>query len=483
MNFSARLLLIALLCSPLLTGCSSESPIPPPDIVIPDDGEAVLYRTHVEPIFLNSCAGSDCHVGGRQSGLSLASYSNLIEGSEFGAVVIPFASTKSHLFQHINTDSTLGPRATPRMPASRDALPIEQIRTIKRWIDEGARGPDGEIPLAGEDRKRLFVTCQSEDVVAAIDLETTLIHRFIAVGSRPDIEAPHNILIAPDGRSFYIVLIAAGVVEKYDTRTFDLLGTIEVGLSPSQLRITSDGSRLYASNFDMTFQQPFVYTFESSMSGTATAIDIEGNAPHGITFGPEEKFLYTMNAGSDDISVLDLATNEVVARIPLTPGSPPAPTGGALHEPYQSEIAADGNLWVTCRKSSEVRVVDLAQRRVIDSIPVGSRPLIPGLSPDGTRLWVPNVRENTVSVIDVASRSVLSTISGLKSGPHAVLFTPDGTTAWVSCENLAGSENLHHPLEGTEVVPGLLYKVNVASQSIENVLEVGGFAAGLGLQP
>ena len=484
-SLSLRVLLAVapLLITGLIAGCSSDDPSGPPDIVLPNDGEPVDYRTHIEPIFLNSCAGSDCHVGGRSSGLSLASYDDLIEGSEFGAVVVPFAAARSHLFQHVNIDTALGPRATPTMPLGRDPLPIEQILAIRRWIDEGARGPDGEVPLTGADRGRVYVTCQSEDVVTVIDLETELISRFIPVGVRPDIESPHNILLSPDGSAFYVVMIGAGRVDKYDAVTYELLGSVDVGLSPAQLRITSDGSRLYASNFDLTFQQPFVYTFGSSMSGDVTAIDIEGNAPHGVTLSGDEQFLYTMNAGSDDISVVDLATREVVDRIPIVPGSPPAPAGAAVHEPYQGEIAPDGLLYVTCRTSAQVRVVDLAQRRVIDSIPVGNRPLIGALSPDGTSFWVPNQGSNTVSIIAIASRSVVATISGLNDQPHAVAFSPDGTTAFVSCENLAGGENLHHPLEGTEVVPGIVYAINVSSRSITNAIETGGFAAGITVRP
>jgi len=463
----------------LIAGCGSDGPAGPPKVVLPDEGEPVEYRTHIEPIFLNSCAGSECHVGGRGAGLSLASYDDLIEGSDFGAVVIPFAAARSHLFQHINTDTTLGPRATPTMPLSRDPLPREQILAIRRWIDEGARGPGGEVPLSGADRGRVFVTCQSEDLVTAIDLETGLISRFIPVGFRSDIESPHNILLSPDGASFYVVMIGAGRIEKYDAVTYELLGSVEVGLSPAQLRVTSDGSRLYASNFDLTFQQPFVYTFSSTMSGGATAIDIEGNAPHGVTLSSDEQFLYTMNAGSDDISVVDLATHEVVDRIPIVPGSPPAPAGAAMHEPYQGEIAPDGMLYVTCRKSAQVRVVDLAQRRVVDSIPVGSRPLIGAVSPDGGSFWVPNQGSNTVSIIDIPSRSVVGTIGGLQDQPHAVAFSPDGGRAFITCENLTGGENLHHPLEGTDVVPGIVYTVEVPSRTITRAAEVGGFAAGI----
>lgn len=474
------LLLIPLSATGLMVGCESD-PAGPPPVVLPGEGEAVDYARHIDPIFQNSCAGSSCHIGGQEAGLSVATYDELIEGSDFGAVVVPFAPERSHLFQHVNVDTTLGPRATPTMPASRDPLPREQIVAIRRWIAEGARGPDGTVPLAGESRRRVFVTCQSEDLVTAIDLETQLISRFIPVGSRPDIEAPHNILLSPDRSSFYVVLIASGVIEKYDAGTFERLGSVEVGRAPAQLRATSDGTTLYASNFDLTFQQPFVYRFRADMSGGSTPIDVEGNAPHGITLSEDETLLYTMNAGSDDISVIDLATEEVIDRIPIVPGSPAAPAGAAEHEPYQSEIAPDGMMYVTCRKSGQVRVVDLSARRVVDSITVGSRPLIGALSRDGSTFWVPNQGSNTVSIIDIATRSVVATIPGLDDQPHAVAFAPDGRTAFVTCENLSGGENLHHPLEGTEVVPGLVYVIDVAGRQIVRQIEVGGFAAGIGL--
>ncbi|MCE2502872.1 MAG: beta-propeller fold lactonase family protein [Chlorobi bacterium] len=465
-------------------GCESD-PTGPPPIVLPDSGEAVLYSKHIEPIFLTSCAGSGCHIGDdNEAGLSLDSWDNLTAGSDFGGVVVPYNGVRSHLFQHINTDQSLGPTVSQfRMPLSRDPLPIEQIKVIKEWIDQGAKNDNGEVPLAGEDRPRLFVTCQSEDLVCAVDLQTEYVARYIGVGSRPDEasppEAPHNIAISPDKRFFYVNLIASSVVEKYDARTFENLGQAEVGLAPAQIRVTADGSTLYVSNFDGTFIQQFITRVDAATMTSQQNIEVEGLAPHGVTLSQDERFLYTMNAGSDDVSKIDLSTDQVVARIPIVPGSPPAPANAAQHEPYQSEITSNGLLFVTCRKSGEVRVIDLAEDRVIDSITVGAKPLIPALSPDGTELWVPNQGSNTVSIIDVASRQVVRTIDEFLSQPHAVIFTKDGKRVFVSCENQAGRENLHHPLEGTEVVPGIVYVVEVSTRTLTRSIEVAGFAAGM----
>lgn len=480
-------LLFVLLSALLAIGCDDEDPTGPPPIVLPGPGEAIVYSTHIEPIWLNSCAGSGCHAGEGRELPVLDSWETLMEGSDAGGVIVPFASHRSHLFQHINIDTTLGPIAEPRMPLSRDPLPREQVLLIKRWIDEGARNDAGEIALAGENRSRLFVTCQSEDVVAAIDLETEYVARYIGVGDRPDAttppEAPHNLALSSDGRHLYVNLIGAGAVEKYDARTFAKLGSTAVGLSPAQIRLSADGSTLYVSNFDLTFQQQFISVIDAATMGAPTNIDIEGYAPHGITLDPNGELLYTMNAGSDDISVVDLALREVIAHIPIVPGTPAAAAGSAVHEPYQGEIGADGNLYVTCRKSAQVRVVDLAGRRVIDSIIVGRRPLIGAMTPDGRRFWVPNQGDNTVSIIDVMSRTVVTTMTGLLQQPHAVAFTADGARAYVTCENQQGGGVLHHPLEGTDVIPGIVYAVDPLTLSIDRMIEVAGFAAGIVVQP
>jgi YVTN family beta-propeller protein len=46
-----------------------------------------------------------------------------------------------------------------------------------------------------------------------------------------------------------------------------------------------------------------------------------GRRPWGITFSPDGKYLFSANGPSDDVSVVDLATEKEIARI-KSPGSP-----------------------------------------------------------------------------------------------------------------------------------------------------------------
>jgi YVTN family beta-propeller protein len=457
---------------------------------MPGAGEQVIYSKHIQPIFDRSCGGGGCHLEreldkniDNGSDLSLASWSDLMTGSRFGAVIVPYDGAHSHLLQHVNTDETLAPTATPHMPLGRDPLPIEQVRAIKQWIDQGAKNDAGDVALSG-DRARVFVTNQSEDRVAVIDLLTERIARLIHVGTQPDSstppEAPHNITLSPDGRYFYVNLIKGGAIEKYDAVTFERLGGVAVGAAPAQIAVTRDGSRLYVSNFNSTSSDPQPIHEVDAATMTVSRIFPEvGYAPHGVTLSNDETKLYTTNANGENISEIDLATGDVLRRIPISPGLPSVPSGPPKFQPYQGVLSPDGTtLWVTCRASGELRVVDLASGVVTDSIKVGKTPLILAMTPDHRQIWVPNQGDNTVSIIDMSSRTIVRTITNLLAQPHGVAFTTNGETAFVSCENQNGG-GLHHPITGADAVPALVYVIDVATYSVRRQVETAGFAAGI----
>ncbi len=473
----------ALVLCCVVTGCT-EDPTGPPPIVIPDSTEAILYSKHIQPIFANGCAGSGCHMNHDNiQSLYLDSWENVMAGTpEYGAEVVPYNAAKSHLFQHINVDTLIAPISTPAMPLGRFSLPKEQIMTIKRWIDEGARNDAGQVYLADQSRPRLFVTAQTDDLISVIDLASEHLMRYIPVGTLQGgaPEAPHNAVLSPDKRFLYVNLIVGGVVEKYDARTFEKLGSVRVGLSPAQIVCTHDGSRFYVSNFDRTGQQRFILRVDAAqMRVTDTLFDV-GAAPHGLTLSADEQFIYTMNPNGDDISEVNTQTLEVTRRINISPGQPLAPGEKPRFEPYQAELSADGKqLWVTCRAASQVRVVDLASGAVIDSIIVGKTPLILGMTPDRRQAWIPNQGDNSVSVIDVATHSVIATLADFKTQPHGVIFSADGKKAFVSCENQTGGE--HHPTIGSPHNPGQVYVVDVATRQITRQIEVGAFAAGMAI--
>ncbi len=125
-------LLVSIVCVPLtslLLSCGKDSnPTGASEIVFPDSN--VSFTRHVLPFFQTKCALAGCHDDQTRAGnLSLTSYMALTARSE---IVRPGNSNNSVLAQKIDG----------RLPHT-DPLPItlntNQIRGIKKWIDEGAK--------------------------------------------------------------------------------------------------------------------------------------------------------------------------------------------------------------------------------------------------------------------------------------------------------------------------------------------------------
>ena len=57
-----------------------------------------------------------------------------------GPIIVPKVPEKSLLY----TTLTLPPRDNKAMPATAHRLPKSDVETIRRWIKEGARWPEGK---------------------------------------------------------------------------------------------------------------------------------------------------------------------------------------------------------------------------------------------------------------------------------------------------------------------------------------------------
>jgi Protein of unknown function (DUF1549)/Protein of unknown function (DUF1553)/Planctomycete cytochrome C len=100
----------------------------------------IRFDQQVRPILASRC--SMCHSQEKRSGgLSLATYSDVLDGGRSGVTVRPGNSSGSILVQHITG------QMEPRMPFGGKPLSDEEVATIRTWIDEGAR-PAPEAPPA-----------------------------------------------------------------------------------------------------------------------------------------------------------------------------------------------------------------------------------------------------------------------------------------------------------------------------------------------
>jgi YVTN family beta-propeller protein len=80
-------------------------------------------------------------------------------------------------------------------------------------------------------------------------------------------------------------------------------------------------------------------------------------------------------------------------------------------QPYGVAVAPDSTqLYVTNAGSDTLSIIDIASDAVIATVPVGLQPHGVSAHPDGRRVYVVNTGSNTVSVVDAVTFSVLNTI-------------------------------------------------------------------------
>jgi YVTN family beta-propeller protein len=167
-----------------------------------------------------------------------------------------------------------------------------------------------------------------------------------------------------------------------------------------------------------------------------------GKRPRGIHASPDGKTLYVALSGSpiagpgvdestlpppdksaDGIGVFDVAQNKVVRMIK------------AGSDPENFDVSRDGTqLFISNEDDSAVSVVDIAAGNVVRSAKVGGQPEGVKATPDGKLVWVTSEETGTISVLDPATGKILKTFK-VGHRPRSVAFLPDGSKAYINAEN------------------------------------------------
>jgi YVTN family beta-propeller protein len=130
-------------------------------------------------------------------------------------------------------------------------------------------------------------------------------------------------------------------------------------------------------------------------------------------------FAYVTNQRSNSVSVIDLASDTVVATVQVET------------QPAGVAISPNGNyVYVANFKSDSVSVIDAVSNSLVGSIHVGRSPFRIVVSPDGGYVYVTNTNSNDVSVIDAVSNAVVATVE-VGSTPRGLAVTPNGKYVYV----------------------------------------------------
>ncbi len=215
---------------------------------------------------------------------------------------------------------------------------------------------------------------------------------------------------------------------------------------PEGLTVTPDGHKLLV----VLNQADKVAIVDLTQPVPTTQLVNVGKVPYDVAVERHGRDAYVSNELDGTVTVLDLATNTVVANIGV---------GGARGdlEAHPEVMLADpqrDSVYVAVTNRDTVVALDTTIRKLAHSTSVerkegiGAAPLDLAETPDGATLFVADSGEDAVAAIALADERgrrapVFGVVGKIPTAayPAAVAVTPDGTLVWLAAKGLGTGPN------------------------------------------
>ena len=336
-------------------GSAGASPSQAEDAAAPD------YARDVAPLLRKYCGG--CHGTEEQNGeLRLDEYAELLKGGEHGPSLLAGDAKLSRMMRLMTGV------AEPQMPPEDEKQPTaEELALIGRWIDAGARGPEG-----GPDPATLVTP------------------------KLPPAECCNPITAAaysPDGQQFALATYGLVQIRKPDLRTLQNGFTGHAG-KINDLTFSNDGKLLLAAGGvtgligEVKIWNPLARG-ASALTGTIRG---HRDAILAVAISPDQR---TIATGSYDKQIILWDRETVKPLHTLTQHN------GAI---YDLAFSPDGKLLASASGDETVKVWSVATGERLDTLgqPEGEQYAVL-FSPDGQRI-IAGGADNRIRVWQVVSR-------------------------------------------------------------------------------
>jgi YVTN family beta-propeller protein len=266
----------------------------------------------------------------------------------------------------------------------------------------------GEFPIGvaiTPDGRFAYVLDEYESVYV-VDLQNGFVSSPITVGGQPQ-----SVAIAPDGSRAYVTTDEPGQLLTIETATDKVVGgKIEICAEPRGVAISPDGRYAYVA----CYAKGKVWVIDTQTGERVGEPISVGEKAESVAVSPDGSRAYVTDPEEGRVAVIDTATKFL--------GSPiPAP------RPFGLAISSDGGTgYVASGSPAQASAFSLASGQ-----PLASAPEVEGvfesaaLTPDGTKLFAPNVVKGDVSVYDTQTMQPESQPIPVGVDPRAVAIVPD----------------------------------------------------------
>jgi YVTN family beta-propeller protein len=266
----------------------------------------------------------------------------------------------------------------------------------------------GQIPhhiTPSWDLSELYVEDEGSSNLTVLDIHTGKPVRNISI------PYPYNLYFTPDGTKAIDVVERLMRIEFRDPHTWKLLRSVSIPWAGADhMDFSADGSYLLIST-EYSGVVAKVDTVNMKLVGFVNV----GGLPIDVKVSPDGSVFYVTNQGTDGVSVIDPVAMKVIGFIP---------TGRGAHG---LQVSRDTRyLYVSNRLEGSISVIDFATRRVVSKwhIPGGGSPDMLQLNPAGTELWASGRYNATVYVFSTVTGQLIARIP-VGSQDHGLTYFPN----------------------------------------------------------
>ncbi len=238
-------------------------------------------------------------------------------------------------------------------------------------------------------------------------------------------DGPHEVVVSEDGKTAFVanyggqtpgnslsVIDLKTITEKRRVDLTPLIRPHGIQQINGKIYFTAEASRAIA-------------RFDPATNKVDWLIGTGQSASHMVAGSADEKFFYTANIGSNNVTMIELAKAPPTQRSRLTQ----IPVG---EQPEAIDLSKDGKeVWVGLNKTGMIDVIDTSSKKVIKTIDIGARPYRVKFTPDGENVVATMLGKKEIVIIDPRTHKEIERIS-LKVVAWGIIFSKDSKFAYVT---------------------------------------------------
>lgn len=299
------------------------------------------------------------------------------------------------------------------------------------------------LQAASTPASALLVLEKEQNTLVIVDPARLTIVARVPVGSDP-----HEVAVSDDGKTAYISNYGGlggpggSTIAVVDLLAQKPLAPIELGALRSPHGLVFAGGKLYFT----AEGAKVVGRYDPATHKIDWVIGTGQNRTHMVIVSKDLKTVFTSNVSSSTVSIIEQGAAQGPGRGPGGRGGPPGGRGGAPdwnvtniavgHGSEGFDLTPDGKeLWVANAQDGTISIIDVAAKKVVETIPSTKAANRLKITPDGKYAFVSDLGGNEVLVVDTATRKEYKRIPAPASS-EGLLMAPDGSRVYTTLNSL-----------------------------------------------